>query len=269
MGRVASSVVAVAWLAAAAVLLPACTTSPVNPSFPVSMEAAKADLDRMHDEPREPERPIVVISGLYDPGFAADRLEAKLRAMLSERSPVMTVTPFTTLTMEACRQRVVEHVQMQFPSADDAETVEVDVIGFSLGGVIARDAAIAREGERRLKIKRLFTISSPHVGASAAGPAPDERVRSLRNGSEFLSSIDLGEFERGYPIYAYVRLDDRIVGTANAGPRDEGVWWVSNRPLELAHGSAYRDPRILADIGRRLRGEEPLTTWPPCAAAGK
>ena len=41
------------------------------------------------------------------------------------------------------------------------------------------------------------------------------------------------------------------------------VWWVANDPLQSAHLGAFTDPRILADIARRLRDESPYTTYPP------
>ena len=67
-------------------------------------------------------------------------------------------------------------------------------------------------------------------------------------------------------LYYYFRskgeLLDEIVGEANAAPPGEDVWWVANLPLQWAHADIYKDPRIMADIVRRLRGEEPIATEP-------
>jgi hypothetical protein len=38
--------------------------------------------------------------------------------------------------------------------------------------------------------------------------------------------------------------------------------WLANPPLTLSHLGAMSDPRILADIGRRLRGEEAFSRLP-------
>jgi hypothetical protein len=66
-----------------------------------------------------------------------------------------------------------------------------------------------------------------------------------------------------YPLYTYVRLGDKQVGEANAAPAGMTPWWVSNEDWDDAHGDARHDPRILADIARRLRGESPLALNPP------
>ena len=69
-------------------------------------------------------------------------------------------------SMEACRRKVIEAVRSRLKIAGEAETPEVDVIGFSLGGVVARYAALPDAGHQpRLKIVRLFTISSPNSGS--------------------------------------------------------------------------------------------------------
>jgi hypothetical protein len=66
----------------------------------------------------------------------------------------------------------------------------------------------------------------------------------------------------------YVRLGDRIVGADHAAPAGRVAWWVPNPPMELAHVGASGDPRVRADVARRLRGETPLTKTPPAAVPG-
>ncbi len=64
---------------------------------------------------------------------------------------------------------VIDAVDQKFPSSDPEVTTEVDVIGYSMGGLAARYAAMPATAvnlsKRRLQIGRLFTISSPHRGA--------------------------------------------------------------------------------------------------------
>jgi hypothetical protein len=38
---------------------------------------------------------------------------------------------------------------------------------------------------------------------------------------------------------------------------------VPGKPFQDAHLMAMADPRIIADVARRLRGEPPLTSDPP------
>ena len=111
---------------------------------------------------------------------------------------------------------------------------------------------------------RLFTISTPHRGADlAALPTWDARQIDMRAGSDLLRQLDAALPTTRYSVYPYVRLGDVLVGAANTAPPGTTPWWVANQPLSLPHAGAYTDPRIVADIARRLRHEPPFTTDPP------
>ena len=66
-----------------------------------------------------------------------------------------------------------------------------------------------------------------------------------------------------YPIYSYICLGDPIIGDANAAVPGETAWWVPDAPLTTPHTGAFFDPRIMADIARRLRDEPALAHFPP------
>lgn len=275
-------------LLAALALLPACGLAPTadNPAFPLSVETARTELNLMRGKPVAPARPIVVIGGLFDVGLVADDLGARIRELVSPSAPLVVVSPFGTSTIEDCRRKVIAAVERAHPSADPNQTVSVDVIGFSLGGIVARYAALEGDergrlayaaggdsidasdpGFKRLNVARLYCLATPNLGAEAADPpSVDDRVLAIRRGSALLAGLNAAWSRRRQPAYevqAYVRLEDRIVGPVNAGLPDMPAWWVSNLPLQLAHADAYKDPRILADIGRRLRGERPYTRGRP------
>jgi hypothetical protein len=254
-------------LVAVVALLPAACASdaPLNPSFPLRLADAKADLRRMRESPRLPARPVVVVTGLFDLGLAAEALADELRRVLADDAPVLPVSLDGTWTPEDARRRVIEAVEAAFPSDDPRWTAEVDVVGVSLGGVVARDAAVDHgPGQKRLRIARLFTIASPHRGCpNATAPTLDERIVALRPGSEFLRRLDAALADAEYEIVPYVRLGDRVVGAVNAGIGDRPAYWVPTGPLEFAHAAASDDPRIIADIARRLRGERAWTVPPP------
>lgn len=283
-------------------LLAGCGIGPAvdNPSFAITEERAQRELRALRAAPVAPARPIVVIGGLFDVGVTSDALGNRVGELIGPSANVLAVSMWGTTTIEDCRIKVLNELESRFPSDDPDWTREVDVIGFSLGGVVARYAAMspddranvylgAQEGSedrlsarsrKRLKVSRLFCISVPNSGCDAAEPPTlDDRVVAIRRRSPFLLAVDrvqgswgttLDDRERAafaFPIYAYARLDDEIVGAYNAGVGTRPPWWVSNRLFEVAHGDAYRDPRILADIARRLRGEpayaaEPATPVP-------
>jgi hypothetical protein len=66
-----------------------------------------------------------------------------------------------------------------------------------------------------------------------------------------------------------VRLNDGWIGESHAAPPGRTAWWVSTPFLEESHAGVVSDPRILADVARRLRGEEPFTHDPPAPLPGE
>lgn len=249
-------------------LLGGCVATP-NPSFPVTRAEAEAALREMSDDPQPLERPVIVAAGLFDAGMDVQKIAATLRGVVArgDRDKIASASfvSLTTGTFDGCRDHLIDKVERAWGVTGGDETIEVDVIGFSMGGLVARYAAMPRtDGGRRLAIRRLFTISTPHRGARMAGvPTFDRRTIDMRAGSAFLASLDDALPDAAYTMYSYTRLGDWIVGAENAAPAGQTAWWVPTPPLALAHVGAATDPRIMADIARRLRGEPPLATDPP------
>lgn len=242
-------------------LVAGCATAPTNPSFDLSATDARKALREMRESPRSLERPLVVLDGIGPPlasWLLADRLK---RAVGDDR--VVGVTFVFAGSFDECRRRVIEAVERRFPSSDPDYTREVDVVAVSMGGVVARYAAVppVRCSGKRLNIARLFTISSPHRGADmAALPALLGRLQlDMREDSRFLRRLQRREVQgTKYELVPYARLGDRVVGERNAAPVGHTPLWLPNLPLEAAHLLCYTDPRIIADIARRLRREEPF-----------
>src|SRR5439155_21529904 len=140
---------------------------------------------------------------------------------------VIGVSYFFDSSFDDCRRDVIAAVERACPSDNPRQTVEVDVIGLSLGGVVGRYSALERPGEKRLRIHRLFTVSSPHRGAIAAPYAPEltHIHHDLREGSTFLRNLEQAEaWQCPYEIVPYVRLGDWIVGARDAAPFGQEVW---------------------------------------------
>ncbi len=89
----------------------------------------------------------------------------------------------------------------------------------------------------------------------------------MRVDSTFIQNLDNTPVRctQAYPTYCYVALGDEFVGEVNSAPQGQTPWWIGTSPLISPHAGAFLDPRIRADIVRRLRGESPLTTDPPAA----
>lgn len=218
----------------------------------------------MEDQPKALVRPVVVLGGIYDPGIAASHVARKLREIAGEDAPIVHLGFLDTGTFDGSADKVVEALNERFPSCDPHQTIDVDVIGFSMGGLVARYASsdeYAAKGRQRLRIVRLFTVSSPHQGANLAWvPTFDARVIDMRRNSAFLARLNAEPIN--YELFAYARLGDLVVGETNAAPTGTTPWWLSKHH-GLSHASAYSDSRILADIARRLRGEMSFSTYPP------
>jgi pimeloyl-ACP methyl ester carboxylesterase len=251
--------------------LAACALkAPVNPSFSISAKEARGALREMRRAPKRLERPLIVLGGYLDPGIGPWWTARRLRELTRDRR-VLAVDVGTCASFAACRKRLIDEVERAFPISDPEWTAEVDALAISMGGLVARDAAASAPDDgdettppaKRLKLKRLFSISTPHRGARLASmPCFLEVHRDMRPGSEFLKRLEAAYAEKDYAVFPYVRLGDSIVGPENAAPRGEHPIWVSNPFFQPAHIGAALDSRIFADLVRRLRGEEPFANDP-------
>jgi pimeloyl-ACP methyl ester carboxylesterase len=252
-------------LIAFGIILAGCAAvAPINPSFPVTSQNAQKLLDDAAAHPKPLERPLVIVSGFMDPGISAAILNHAFGEYTRDKRIISVALDFG-LDEEEFRRRIISAVDKAFPSNDPKLTTEVDVIGVSMGGLAARYAAMAQPTGRRLNIHRLFTLSSPHRGALTATQIPihlAEIQTQMTPGSTFLNRIN-SDPDAMYPIYAYVCLNDDVVGTHNAAPPSQSPWWVACPAMISPHLWVAEDSRIRADILRRLHDETPLSSDPP------
>ena len=251
----------------ATVLLLTGCTGPPNPTFDVTEREARQHLREMAQQPVPLSRPVVVVGPFLDPGISVAGLESKLRKVFGENASIIGQGFTLADSFDDCAAKTIAAVDDAFPNDDPAWTTEVDAIGFSMGGLVARHATSPRGQERRLRIARLFTISTPHQGARLAKlPAINDQMRGMRSGSEFLMRLHAAENQTpddDYEIVAYTRYWDETVGSARSTPQGQTPRWVPNPVVFGEHPFSYNDPRFLADICWRLRNETPLTTDPP------
>ena len=243
------------------------TTVGMNPSFPLEAQEASATLARLKREPMWLQRPVIVFAGYQDPGYGAVSVAKRLRRLVSNPEMVISISFFASMTFDDCRRKAIEEIDAAFPSRDPKVTTEVDVIGISMGGLVARhaarDDAIAAVG-RRLRIHTLYSVGTPHQGAKLAFiPTWDSRQKDMRPGSVFLERLNEDPSSQDFEIVAYGRAGDEIVGLSNTAPPGGSVWWVPNLKWGSAHLTSASDPRIVADIAQRLRGATPFTKGSP------
>jgi pimeloyl-ACP methyl ester carboxylesterase len=236
-----------------------------NPDFPLTHAGARAEMARMAHQPARPPlaRPVVVLAGWRAWPMMARSLAGALRRLCGAPADQFAAVAFPWCTdFAVMTRRVVDLVQARWPSEDPAWTREVDVVGVSMGGLVARAAAAGLGVERRLRISRLFTLGTPHRGAVlAARIAPDAPARDMRPGSALLAELDRVRAEggdgAGYEIHAFARLRDSWIGPGHSAPPGQEAVWVSGTRL-LSHITIASDPRLVVEIARRLRGEAPL-----------
>jgi pimeloyl-ACP methyl ester carboxylesterase len=209
------------------------------------------------------ERPLVVVGGWRTPRFTASWLGRDLARLAgAELSQVLPVGVLACRTMEGGVGQIIRAVEQRWPSRDPALSIEVDVVGISMGGLLARAAALPAPGRKQLNIRRLFTIGTPHRGAVMAGRITvDALSRDMRAGSPFLGRLDEGQRTSIGELICYARTHDVMVGAANSAPPGHHPYWLHG-PRFLSHVTMWADPLIRLDIARRLRGEEPLARRP-------
>lgn len=236
-----------------------------NPSFPLSIPEAERALAEMGADPRPLDRPLVIIGGFADPGFATAALRRGLGPCFADDF-ILTVDLGGVESLDQARERVVGAVLETYPDPGGAgwQSAEIDIVGNSMGGLVAIDATRDVAGRGRLRPVRVFTIGTPFRGAATAEILPvNDLVRQLKPGSASLAAIDAAACGDLFQLVPYVRSDDAFVGAANASPSCRAAWWVPGEFMASGHMTSFADPRIHADIARRLRGEAPFTLEPP------
>jgi hypothetical protein len=245
------------------------TRPPFNPAFPVTRSEALAELARLRASPAPLERPVLILGGWRAPRISAFGLERILRPVTSNRpEDFLTVTYPLASSLDAACRVALRRLHERFGSTGPGLGAPIDVVGISMGGLVARLAALPPSARKdlgdadapRLLVHRLFTLATPHRGARLARWfALDPASRLMRPGSPALAALDRADLRDR--IVPYAMLGDWWVGASRAAPPGaDPIWIAPETPLEriLAHFLINRNPQIVADLARRLRGESPL-----------
>lgn len=133
----------------------------------------------------------------------------------------------------------------------------VDVVGLSMGGIVAREAA-RRRHPPRLCIARLYTLATPHLGArSIAWLVPHHQAQSLLQHGAYLNELNDDPDSRSFHIETFSITGDHMVGPHSAhGIGDHHHPWP-NVTLNPGHHFVHADPRILMTVVGKLLGHLP------------
>lgn len=221
------------------------------------------DIARMRRDPRPIDGSVLVFSGWADPGFLNGKLVRRIQRVTLDTE--VTGRQFATAwTMDDCVRKAMDAIERVRPASHvpSEGPFEVSIVAHSMGGLVARNLArhLDRMDDPPARIRRIFTIGTPHRGARLASlPTLDPKVVAMRADSDFLAELDRELAEGRCPeIVAYTRTEDIIVGELNTAPRGGTVRIVPRPLLGFGHIQAASDPRILADIMRILRAEPPV-----------
>jgi pimeloyl-ACP methyl ester carboxylesterase len=233
-----------------------------NPAFDVSRRVIGEACAAMAANQRPLQRPVVLLSGWRSSAPAVNSLARRLCELTSGRpGDFFTVSYPLVSNLEKAVEIAARAIGVRFPGGAPGATAELDVVGISMGGLVARAAAMEPSRARarpRLEISRLFTLATPHRGARlAARFGVDKAARDMRAGSAYLARLDEHLRTATYELVCYARLGDVMVGSTNAAPPGRDPIWVPSAMM-LSHLTIAGDTAIAADIARRLRGEAPL-----------
>ena len=245
-----------------------CAASLSRAPLPDTFDSAEAEIARMEANPRPLKRPVIVLlSGFLDPNLLPSPMPEAFRKTSGD-DRVEEMLFCLDFSFPSCRKKVIDRLEARWPSGNPDETVEVDVVSYCIGGLVARYAAVpagtpgfsdrCKPEGKRLRIRTLYTAGTPHQGITLSWPmgslSPDPRVRDMVPGSDFLAALD--KIPMDYKMISYGVERDWVVGLEHCAPPGQEPRWTHWRPFHFSHIGTGSDLRILADILREMRKEE-------------
>ncbi|MEK7466365.1 MAG: alpha/beta fold hydrolase [Planctomycetota bacterium] len=242
MKRATLAVLVLAW----GIFLSGCTAAEKKRSREVAAEQREAELDlkSMAEAPKPLRRPVLLLTGWMEPPSNWKRFRDFLESSTC-----------------GCEREIV-CLDLRGPGglAAAVEKVlaagellgEVDVVAHSAGGLVAREAARASHGERRLRIARLFAIATPHIGSPWGKfwpivPYPLQAA-DCRPASDFLASLAGDPSTTSMPITNYWAEGDVVVPRESAQAVGSEHFAYSRPKGFFIHRRCAGDPRLARDV---------------------
>jgi len=193
-----------------------------------------------------PKPPLVLVHGLLD----TPAVFARLQRELADRRPELLLPALPLrlglTSVEEAADQLGQQIQAAYPGS-----TPLDLLGFSIGGVIARTWIQRRGGHRRTR--RFISVGSPQQGTLTAQPWPGRLFRGLadlKRGSVLLQELNSNlDALRGVECHSfYSPLDLAVL------PGWRAVLPIgSRRMLPVAtHPQLLRDPAALRPLAQEL-----------------
>jgi triacylglycerol lipase len=127
--------------------------------------------------------PVLLIHGFKDDARKMEPLRRHLQSRGLRAESIHLKPNLGQARLEELGAQVAAFVQLHF--GPDAP---LDVVGFSMGGLVARYYVQRLGGVDR--VRRLVTLASPHQGTLLAWCIPNPGCRQMRPGSAFLRDLN-------------------------------------------------------------------------------
>ncbi len=180
--------------------------------------------------------PVIMVHGIFRNHRVMGRLG---RAFAAEGRRVLApdlVPNDGSASLNELALQLGEFIERHLPRGE-----KCDIIGHSMGGMVAR-SYVQRHGGRR-RVRKLVTLASPHHGTAMAWLYPGRGVRDLRPGSTFLRDLARDEHRlEGILVASYWTPFDAII----VPPRSSEVSVGRSECVPLAHHRALVTSRRVA-----------------------
>ncbi|NJR65943.1 MAG: alpha/beta fold hydrolase [Leptolyngbyaceae cyanobacterium CRU_2_3] len=199
------------------------------------------------------QNPVLLIHGIDDTCAIFSRMAPALEKLGWSVHQIDLIPNNGDVGLDQLASQVADYVEKTF-----APNQPIDLVGFSMGGIISRYYVQRLGGIQR--VQRFVTISSPHNGTWTALLRPNLGASQMRIDSEFLSALnrDAKQLEQINFTSIWTPFDSMIV-PANSSEMPVGKnhqIWVGG------HAWMVTDAKSILTIAQAL--SEPVRVPQPC-----
>ena len=175
-----------------------------------------------------PPRPVVLVHGFHDTSLKLQPMAKYLRKNgWTVYTP--TVTPGNAAEgLEKLASQLEAYINQHC-----GKTEPIDLVGYSMGGIVSRYYIQRLGGARR--VKTFVTISSPHHGTWMGYLSGSRGAKEMRPRSEFLNDLnrDTGALQKLNFTSIWTPLDLMIIpaGSSHMDFGKEKLLWMPAHPL--------------------------------------